>query len=272
MNSEVRAALNQVTPLLAEKEHNLALMEKKVSATNADLHVFPELFLTGYYNRDLFKTLAEPLDGPSVTRVLRLAKRTRSHIVFGMPRLSRTGDIHNAAVIAGPDGLVGHYDKLYLPTFNMFEESIHFAPGKSLPVFETPLGRIGLCICYDLFFPEVTKTLALNGAEIIACISASPNTSRRFFEAVFPARSLETTTFLLYTNLVGPQDTIPFWGGATAYGPRGNELLKPVNFKERTAVVDLDAADLDIARGRRPLLRDTRQAFFYPLADPDKSR
>ncbi|MCA1812565.1 MAG: FmdE family protein [Halobacteriales archaeon] len=255
---KVRVALHQLQPELGEPERNLRTLAKRVQASKADLCVFPELYLSGYFNRDALRTLAEPLDGPLCAELGRIAKRTGAHIVTGTPRQGLRGIAHNSSVLATPDGEVHAYDKVYLPTFSVFEEDIYFGEGHGFPVFKTSLGRIGMSICYDLFFPEVTKAMAMQGAEILTCISASPTISRTYFEQVLPARAIETTCFLLFTNLIGPQDQVTFWGGARAFGPRGDLLAQGPLMEDATTKCTLDLEEVPVARLRRPVLRDTR--------------
>ncbi|MDX1611978.1 MAG: carbon-nitrogen hydrolase family protein, partial [Candidatus Thermoplasmatota archaeon] len=155
------------------------------------------------------------------------------------------------------------YDKVHLPNFNVFEEGLYFGPGQRGLLCTLPDGtRMGLAICYDLFFPEITKDLALRGADVIATISASPVTSQPYFEAVLPARALETTSFVLYCNLVGVQDHLDFWGGSRALDPLGNLLVEAPAGEEAVVTCELDLDLVELARKKRPCLRDTR---MFPL-------
>ncbi|HEV8360011.1 MAG TPA: nitrilase-related carbon-nitrogen hydrolase [Candidatus Thermoplasmatota archaeon] len=263
MDRDVKVALFQLQPALGEPARNVATLAKRVAAAKADLCVFPELYLTGYFNRDALRTLAEPLDGPLVDELRKVAKRSGSHIVVGMPRQGELrGVVHNSSVLVTPGGEAHAYDKVYLPTFSVFEEDIYFGEGHALPTFKTDLGRIGMSICYDLFFPEVTKSLALQGAEILTCISASPTISRTYFEKVLPARAVETTSFLLFTNLVGPQDTLTFWGGAKVFGPLGDLQAEGPAMKEAVTRATLDLEEVNVARLKRPVLRDSRPEWL----------
>ena len=241
----------------------------------AQLVVFPELFLSGYAVRDGFSTLALDLDGPLVRELADACRATDKALVVGAPtRAAARGLVHNSLLLLTPDGRVQKYDKVYLPTFSLFEEDHFFKEGNALPVFDVALGgervRLGLSICYDLFFPEVTKTLAMRGADVIVCASASPTPSRAAFEAVFPARAVETTCHLLYTNLVGAQDAALFWGGAQAWSARGSLLAKAPYDEEHVLRVRLDMADLAEARRRRPALRDTRAEVLRMLLDASR--
>jgi predicted amidohydrolase len=263
----VKVALHQLQPELGAPERNLRTLATRVRRTKADLHLFPELYLTGYFNRDALRALAQPLDGPLAQELGRIARRAGTHIVTGMPRQGLRGVAHNSSVLATPRGELHAYDKVYLPTFSVFEEDIYFGEGHGFPVVKTDLGRVGMSICYDLFFPEVTKAMALQGAELLTCISASPTISRAYFEQVLPARAIETTCFLLFTNLVGPQDQVTFWGGARAFGPRGDLLCQGPLMKDATTRCELDLEEVPVARLRRPVLRDTRPELLGAVQD-----
>jgi predicted amidohydrolase len=167
-----------------------------------------------------------------------------------------------------PDGKVASYRKVYPANFGPFEEGLYFARGDGLTLAETKLGRIGLLICYDTFFPELAKAYALQGADLLAIISASPATSKAFFDRILPARAIENALPVLYANLVGTQLNIVFQGGTQAIGPRGEDLGKAEDFVESTIVTDVDLRDLNTARTFRPTLRDTRKEMWDPVA-PD---
>jgi predicted amidohydrolase len=260
----MRIALAQLSPVLNDKMKNLEIMKKAVSSCEADLIVFGELFLTGYMCRDNLPRLAESLEGHSVKSLARIAEENDTHIIFGMPEQSsrNRGLIYNSAVLVCPDERVESYRKMHLANFGPFEEKLYFAVGDHLPVFETGLGRLGLLICFDVFFPELSKIYALKGADILVHISASPSATRPFFEKVMLARAIENTVFYTFTNLVGTELNVVFWGGNAVIGPRGDPLARGVNFKEEILECEIDLADLRIAREYRPTIRDTRMELF----------
>ena len=265
----MKVALVAAKAELGNVRANLDQLRRTVEAeagAGARLVVFPEMFLTGYLIRDAVRELALDADGPELSEVAEVCRRTGAHVVVGFPRRTDVrGVLTNALALVGPDGLVGIYDKVYLPTFSVFEEGQFFREGDALPVFDTPLGRIGLCICYDLFFPEVTKTLALRGADMLVCASASPTISQRYFEAIFPARAIETTCWLLYANLAGPQDTVSFWAGAQAYSPRGELVAKGPYHEASVVHAEVDLKLVEEMRMKRPALRDTRADILREL-------
>ncbi len=263
----LKLTLAQLSPVLGDKEKNLNMMAKTVEDSDSDLVVFAELFLTGYMCRDNLTKFAETLDGESVKKVIGIAKEQDTHIIFGMPELGQKvrGLVFNSAVLVSPDERVERYRKMHLVNFGPFEEYHYFAPGNELPVFETPLGKIGMLICYDVFFPELSKILALKGADMLVCISASPSATRVFFEKVMVARAIENAIFFVYTNLVGTELNMTFWGGDTVIGPRGDVEVKGEYFKEDIVKCDINLEDLSIAREFRPTIRDTRIELFSEL-------
>jgi len=263
----VKAVLAQLDPAVGDKSKNLKKLEKAVAGAQADLFLAGELYLTGYMARDAFAQLAEPLDGPAVKTIQAVAAEHSTHVVFGMPeRELDTKRLFNTSVLVAPDGKVAAYRKVYPANFGPFEEGLYFARGEDLTLVDTKLGRIGLLICYDTFFPELAKAYALAGAELLAIISASPATSKPFFDKILPARAIENALPVLYANLVGTELNIVFQGGTQAIGPRGETLANAEDFVEATVAADVDIRDVTTARGFRPTLRDTRKEFWEPVA------
>ena len=253
----MKAALWSATPRLGQVEANVAAVAKAVLRREADLVVFPELFLSGYAIGDDAQRLAIRPDDPRLAPILSACRKAKAHAIVGAPRAGRRGITHNSALLVAPDGALRWYDKRVLPTFTTFQEGLFFSPGRSSPVWETPLGRIGVGICYDLYFPEFHKRQALEGADILVNLSASPATSRRFFELLLEARAVENACFMLFSNNVGAQDGLVFWGGARALGPRGQSLGEVKPYAAGRTVVELDLEDLQAAREFRPTLRDS---------------
>jgi predicted amidohydrolase len=270
MEERIKVALVQISCKPADKAENLAKMQKaatKAKKQNADLIIFPELSLTGYVVRDQIYELAETIPGPSCKIIEEIARKTKSHIIFGMPELSeRTqATIHNTAVLIGPKGIIGKYRKMHLPTHSVFEEKRYFRPGYQTAVFDTALGRIGLIICYDIFFPELSRLTRLKGTQLIVCISASPSTRRTFFETLTIARAMENATFLAYVNLVGIEDGLQFWGGSRIVGPSGKVLAQARYDEEDLVICDVDYADIRSVETFVPTLKDLRPELFNEL-------
>jgi 5-aminopentanamidase len=253
-----RLALHAAAPRLGDVEANVAAVAKAVAARKADLVVFPELFLTGYNIGDDAQRLALTLEDERLAPIRKACKSAKATVIVGAPRAERKGITYNSALVVHPDGHTEAYDKRVLANYTTFQEGLFFRRGHTDPVVDTAAGRVGISICYDLFFPEFQRRQALAGADLLLNISASPITSQRFFEALFPARAIENASFVAYTNLVGPQDGIVFWGGAQAWNPRGQRMQALEPMKAGSVVVELDWDDLTPAREFRPTLRDMR--------------
>lgn len=270
MKESFKIALAQMGCRQADKEKNLKKIQEmaiKAKKSGAELIVFPELCVTGYVIRDQLYELAETVPGPSTHRIIDLAKKTGTHIAFGIPELSQKAKatIFNTAVLVGPQGLIGKYRKMYLPTHSVFEEKRYFRPGYQTAAFDTNLGKIGLIICYDLFFPEVSRLTRLEGAQLIVCISASPAIRRAFFETLTTARAMENTAFLAYVNLVGIEDGLQFWGGSRLIGPQGRILTKAKYDEEDLVIGEVDYTELRSIEPFVPTLRDLRSELFDKL-------
>src|SRR3989442_6831168 len=221
----VSLLLAQTGPKLGNKERNLKQISEQVSKVrrkNVDLLIFAELHLTGYTMKDEVTDLAESIPGPSTLKVETMAREHGVHVIFGMPEESEVkGVIHNTAVFVGPKGLVGKYRKIHLPTHSVFEERRYYRPGQEASVFRTNIGIIGLSICYDLYFPELTRLQALQGAQLVVCISASPGLRRRVFDGFCLSRAMENAVYLAYVNRVGIEEGLQSLGGSTGIAPNG---------------------------------------------------
>jgi predicted amidohydrolase len=272
MKDKIRLALCQISSKRENKQENLKKIEEltlKAKEQGADLAIFPEMSLTGYVLHDQVYELAETIPGPTVAKVENLTKKTGMHIIFGMPELSEKtqATVFNTAVFVGPEGLIGKYRKMYLPTHSVFEEKRYFRSGYEGSAFQTDIGNIGLSICYDVFFPEVYRLIRLKGAKLMVCISASPAVRRGYFEILTSARALENTVFLAYVNLAGVEDGLQFWGGSRLVGPTGDVVAKARYDEEDLVICDVDFGDLRSAETFIPTIRDLRPELFDKLKE-----
>lgn len=276
MVSTFKIALAQMSCKKADKTHNINKMKtyiEKAKEEDAKLVIFPELSLTDYVVRDLIYELAETIPGPSTEKMAEIAKENQVYVVFGMPEMSQKAEsvIYNTAVLVGPEGYIGKYRKMYLPTHSVFEEKRYFRQGYETPVFNTQIGRIGLTICYDIFFPEVSRALKLNGAQIIVCISASPAVRRTFFEILTAARAIENNTFLAYVNLVGIEEGLQFWGGSRIISPSGKIIAKARYNEEDIVIGEVNLKALRHIAAFVPTIRDLRPELYEKLKEASES-
>jgi len=249
---EITVAVVQMYPQLGKIEDNLIAMGKFVdqicTAQNTDLIVFPELATTGYELGLRFTDVAERVPGHTVNLLAQRAADYNTHLVFGMVTKEKVESIiYNAAIVIGPDGeMLGEYRKLHLPG----EERLAFRPGYRLPVFETTFGTIGLLLGWDLAFPEVARSLALDGADLL-CVCAnwghSPAQERQVFveewRTYIQARALENALYVLASNRIGEEYSYHFFGDSFVVGPRG-EIYATIEEELEgyvVATIDLDA-------------------------------
>ncbi len=267
---ELDIVLCQTPSELGNKDQNVDALERIVKKNReSDLIIFPELYLSGYVIRDKVFEWAEPITGKNVARIRDIAKENDIHIIFGMAEKSQDirGQIYNSAVFVYPDGNVYSYKKTYLVNFGPFEEKLYYTPGNRFPIFCIDDVRIGVEICYDIFFPEITKYYALAGVDMVVCISASPTSTRKFFQAVVPSRAIEDTVFVAYANVIGTQRNLTFWGGDMIVSPRGKKITEgPVN-EEAVVKGRIRLDDLEFARRNRPTIRDTRPEILEKLCE-----
>jgi predicted amidohydrolase len=272
MKEEFKVALAQFPCKIGNKQYNIKKMAKyaqQAKKQKASIIIFPEMSLTGYTTRDLTYELAEQIPGPSTEKIKKIARKENLYIIYGTPEHSEKGKaiLYNTAVLIGPEGYVGKYRKMYLPTHSVFEEKRYFRPGYQTPVFKTSLGKIGIIICYDIFFPETTRALRLQGAKFIICISASPAVRKKFFEILTAARAIENTSFLAYVNLVGIEDGLQFWGGSRLISPSGHIITQAKYDEEDITFGKVNYEDLRPIEAFVPTLRDLRPELYASLKE-----
>lgn len=256
IQDNMRVALCQLRPLVGDVVRNTDTIVDIVVDTDADLLIFPELFLTDYsYDGECdMDTLDVCLD-----RILQATTMTERTVIVGGPYLSE-GRLFNSAYIISD--IIERYDKINLPGFGVFSEKDRFSEGDELVMTDICGFRIGVIICYDIFFPELVKMYAMNGADAVVCISASPTTSKISFERVFPARSVESTVYMLFVNNIGERDGMTFFGGSRCLSPSGDTLME-MGDEENISFVELDHDSVDIARRNRPTLKDTKERTVH---------
>ena len=222
-----------------------------IADNDAELYIFPELFLTGYLfeKERVIDNIGEAFD------TLRdISSEKGIPIVFGAPEFQESRTYNCAYAIRS--GNVIAYRKIHLPNFPPFDEKERFIPGSEPIVFEHKGFICGLSICYDIFFPELMKHHALKmNADVNICISASPVTSRVAFERVLPARAVENTTYVAFVNNIGPMGGMEFFGGSRLLAPNGDGIL--TLDEPGTGVITMDKNTLEKAREMRPVLKDS---------------
>lgn len=267
----LRIAAAQYAPRVGEVEWNRAEAVRQATAAaerGARLIVLPELASSGYVftSTDEAAATSEPVDGPFTAALQAVCARFACVVVAGFNECAQTGR-HNSAVVIGPAGPLGVYRKLHL--FN--DEQTWFAPGEGLIVTDTPAGRVGVVICYDLRFPEAARALALAGAEIIA---VPTNWVASFKRTVWDDRGYCQGDYLAMATAgqngvaiacadrVGVEREVRFIGASIIVGPDGWPAAGPASANDAELLVaDVDMDDIAAMRCSTPrnhLLNDRR--------------
>jgi predicted amidohydrolase len=220
---ELTIAVAQIASKLGSIEDNIIRMSEMISKISSqqrvDLIVFPELVTTGSELGLQFTELAQRIPGATSNIIAQRAGEHGVYVAFGMVSKERVESVlYNSAVLVGPDGeLVDVYNKIHLHG----EERMAFREGFKVPTIETELATFGLVIGYDLAFPEITRCLALEGAEIICVLGSWEAAHMDEWKTYMRARAYENAVFMAGANRIGEDVTLTFGGESMVVGPRG---------------------------------------------------
>jgi predicted amidohydrolase len=249
---------------------------EKASGAGVDLIVFGELYLTGYRTDEWLHRWASVLEPPDA-HVQALADATRRlgmHAIVGLATRGGTmpGDVYNTAILVGPEGVIGVYRKIHVAGFPYSQgislERCFYSPGNELPVFDTALGRIGIHICYDLTYPEVVRTLVLEGAELVINCSATVCGMETYVRHAMYTRAVENATWLAICSVVGDQRGDQLVGGSRILDPTGRVVGIAGENEDTIVVADID---LDASHAVRSTMHSfsIRQPDLYgPITEP----
>lgn len=249
----------------ANLEKHLSLI-KSAHKNGSDLVLFPELSLTGYALQDLVPSVAlSPNQDARVFRHLKQASRDIDIVVGFINADARHRFFISAAYLCNGE-IVHIHNKVYLPTYGIFDEKRFIAPGDRFRTFQTRWGCVGILICEDFWHASSPYLLWQSGADILLMTSASPGRgvtdeqlgSAKWVETINQTYAGLFTCFVAHTNRVGFEDGLNFWGGSTVFDPDGKLVAKAPDDIETLAFASLDLAQLRRTRSRLPLLRDER--------------
>lgn len=263
-----KLALAQFAPRLGDVDANLkAILDltARAHAQRADLVVFPELALTGYYVKDLVTDVASR-PTPDDPRFAPLLAASRDlDLVVGFVEEDARHRYYLAAAYLSEGRVVYVHRKVYLPTYRLFDDARFFAAGTSFRAFDTRFGRVGLLICEDAWHISSPYVLWMDGADFLIDISASPGygipVNGELMNAATVNNFLRTyaellTTYVFYANRVGVEDGIAFWGGSCIFAPDGSRVADAPLFEDALLIAEIDADALRRARLKLPTLRD----------------
>jgi predicted amidohydrolase len=268
----LRIALAQVAPRLGELEANLERHRELIRlarGSGAGLVVFPELGLTGYLLQDLAGEVAMRLDDP---RLGALAAETSGGGSAIVSFVEESGD-HRLFIAAAlmEDGELRHvHRKVFLPTYGQFDERRFFAPGDTVRATPSRLGvGVGIGVCEDFWHLQTPQLLALDGAQLLVNVSSSPGRdlaarnevglgTATSWRTLMRTYAQLTTSFVVFVNRVGVDESMTFWGGSEVIAPSGEAIFSAPFFDDDLFLVDVNLDDVRRERIALPLLRDER--------------
>ena len=267
----------------ADRDNNrqrLAEKIKSLARQGAELIVLQELHNGLYFCQvedvNLFDQ-AEPIPGPSTEFFGQLAKELQVVIVTSLFERRAPGLYHNTAVVLEKDGTIaGKYRKMHIPDDPGYYEKFYFTPGDlGFQPIDTSVGRLGVLVCWDQWYPEAARLMALAGAQLLiypTAIGYDPNDTsdeqqrqRMAWQTVQRGHAVANGLPVITVNRVGDEDGVPFWGTSFVAGPQGELLYEASSEQEETAVIDVDMQRSEQVRRWWPFLRDRRIENYNAL-------
>ncbi|MBE9532371.1 MAG: hypothetical protein IME98_06150 [Proteobacteria bacterium] len=274
MSKTIKIAGIQFSPT-SIREVNLRRVASLVEVAvekGAKIAALPQLFNTEFFpatiDKEMF-SLAESEDGPTITAMRELAKK--HEIVLIAPIFEKDNDNYfNTAFVIGTEGeLIGKYRKVHVPQIPLWEEGSYFQTGDlGFPVFDTPYGRIGVQLCWDTFFPEGFRILALNGAQIVFTPTASAFFhSHRKWERALSAAAHSNGLFIFRVNRTGGEGEQEFYGRSFCVRPDGEFVDEPGGKIEGVILTTLDLAEIGTTRKDWVFLKDRKPEHYSRIIE-----
>ena len=235
----------------------------------AHIICFQELFTTHWFPREMNKryfSLAEKMDGLTIGTMRKVA------IEYGVVLICPIFEIeedsfYNSAIVIDADGeILGSYRKIHVPQIPLWEERFYFSSGNhGFPVFKTKFAPIGVQICWDNFFPEGSRILALKGAKILFSPTAAAFASQRKWETVISSNAISNGVYIFRVNRVGSEEKQDFYGRSFCISPEGELLDKPTGMKDSIALIEIDLKNIDQTRKEWPFFKDRKPDSYKEI-------
>lgn len=239
------------------RQRGLALARE--AADKADIVVLPEIWTTGYGLRNIEHD-AEDENGPTITALKEIAKESRGLIISGSIPFRRNNKIYNGLVVINEQGeIICDYQKIHL--FSLFNEANFFAPGEKRCVFETNALKAGAVICYDIRFPELIRSMAMSGAQIIFVPAEWPAARGMHWRLLNQARAVENQVFVCAVNCVGEHRGSPFYGHSLIIDPSG-EIVAEGSERQEIVYGEIDLSLIERVRSNMTVWKDRRPELY----------
>lgn len=254
----MRVAVGQMDVKLGDKRANIEKAEeliRRAAEEKAEVICLPELFTTGFKKENVAE-LAEPIPGETTEKMGELAMENNI-FVAGSILEKDGGNIFNTAVLVAPEGLAGRHRKVH----PFLEEANHITGGSEYNVFDTKVGKIGLLVCYDAVFPEASRLLSLQGAQVILLPSNWMNPFLEQWRLATSARALDNQVWLVATNRIGSDETYTYFGRSRIVSPYGNAVAE-CGEGEEVVVFEADSGKSSEFKGIVNFLRDRKPQTY----------
>jgi len=246
----------------------------------AKLVCLPELFRSLYFcQKQDYKCfqLAEPIPGPTTKLLSAAAKKHKITLVSSLFEKRTGGLYHNTAVVFGPNGkILGTYRKMHIPDDPGFNEKFYFTPGDTgFQPIETPVGRLGILVCWDQWYPEAARLMALRGAQILIYPTAIGwargekksvcQIQRNAWQTIQRSHAIANGLFVLSINRTGRENNLDFWGTSFVSNPIGHVLAEASTDRTQIIHASLQLSETTTTRQHWPFLRDRRVDAYAGL-------
>ena len=269
-----RVALVQIASPDHEPPHTRIDRAERLLRSHAgvDLYVLPEIWAAGYFSFTQYAERAETLDGPTVSMCRSVAQDLHAWIHIGsIVERDEQGRLHNTTVLIDPSGSIAQvYRKIHVFGYQSLEAEL-LAPGDTLSVVDSGIGRLGSITCYDLRFPGLWQELSVRGAEAVAIPAAWPAARREHWRLLTQARAVEHQVYIIAVNSPGTQHGVELGGCSRVVDPSGIVLGECSAENEEVLVIDLDPGRVAEVRAEFPVIAD-RLDDYTTLPDQNGAR
>ena len=282
-NKNISVAAIQL-PCSGDISQNIEATVQQIEAAakaGANLICLQELFSSLYFCQTEDHSqfgIAESIPGPTTDRICQVAKENQVVIVAGVFERRTAGVFHNTAIVIETDGsILGTYRKMHIPDDPYFYEKFYFTPGDlGFQSFQTSVGNVGVCICWDQWFPEAARLTAMQGAEILVyptAIGWQALEKEQFgaaqvdaWQTMMRSHAIANGVYVVAPNRVGVEQNIEFWGASFVVDPYGCVIAKAGQEAE-TIQADCDLSLIETARTHWPFFRDRRIDAYTDLTN-----
>ncbi len=255
----MKAAIAQINSILGDLDKNIKRHIEfcnKAIENKAELIVFPELSLTGYSLKDInYDIVFNPYKSDKLNELKKLSKKIS--VICGFAEEDENYAVYNSAILLEDGEIKGVHRKIYPPTYGIFEEFRYFSAGQKCEPIESKFGKLGIIVCEDLWHLSVPYTMAVKGAKILIGIAASPTrvavNTHKFKNYEINSEHHKTyarvlSSYLLFSNRVGFEDGVNFWGGSEIVDPSGNICSVAKIFDEDMIFAEIRESEVQRAR------------------------